>query len=116
KAVHLPFHLGNGGWEDHLSADSYAHVEDNPFRYVKDAPLSTFGVDVDTASYSNVRRFLQSGQLPPPGAIRIEEMVNYFPYDYAPPTDGRPFAVRVDVAGCPWKTDHRLVRVGIKGK
>jgi Ca-activated chloride channel homolog len=98
------------------STASYAHVEDNPFRVVKDAPLSTFGVDVDTASYSNVRRFLNEGRLPPPGAVRIEEMVNYFPYDYAPPTDGRPFAVRVDVAGCPWKTDHRLVRVGIKGK
>jgi Ca-activated chloride channel family protein len=95
---------------------SYSHIEDNPFRLVKDDPLSTFGADVDTASYSNVRRFLNSGQLPPPGAVRIEEMVNYFPYDYAPPTDGRPFAVRVDVAGCPWKTDHRLVRIGIKGK
>jgi Ca-activated chloride channel family protein len=105
-------------WAEHPSGSSasYAHVEDNPFRLVKDTPLSTFGVDVDTASYSNVRRFLTAGQLPPPGAVRIEEMVNYFPYEYAPPTDGRPFAVRVDVAGCPWKTDHRLVRVAIKGK
>ena len=99
-----------------LGTESYAHIDDNPFRIVKDAPLSTFGVDVDTAAYSNVRRFLNSGRLPPPGAVRIEEMINYFPYDYAPPTDGRPFAVRVDVAGCPWQTDHRLVRVGIKGK
>ena len=107
--------LGYLGGADHTTA-AYAHVEDNPFRLVKDAPLSTFGVDVDTASYSNIRRFLSSRQLTPPGAVRIEEMVNYFPYDYAPPTDGRPFAVRVDVAGCPWKTDHRLVRVGIKGK
>ena len=95
---------------------AYAPIEDNPFRLVTDAPLSTFGIDVDTASYANVRRFLNSGQLPPPGAVRIEELVNYFPYDYAPPADGRPFAVRVDVAGCPWKTDHRLVRVGLKGK
>ena len=106
-------HTYPGSWS---STAAYAHVEDNPFRLVKDAPLSTFGVDVDTGSYSNIRRFLSSRQLPPPGAVRIEEMVNYFPYDYAPPQDGRPFAVRVDVAGCPWKTDHRLVRVGIKGK
>ena len=98
------------------SSAAYAAIEDNPFRLVTDAPLSTFGIDVDTASYANVRRFLNSGQLPPPGAVRIEELVNYFPYDYAPPADGRPFAVRVDVAGCPWKTDHRLVRVGLKGK
>jgi Ca-activated chloride channel family protein len=104
------------GFDTGLTTASYSAIEDNPFRLVKDAPLSTFGIDVDTASYSNVRRLLNAGQLPPPGAVRIEEMVNYFPYDYAPPQDGRPFSVRIDVAGCPWKTDHRLVRVGIKGK
>jgi Ca-activated chloride channel family protein len=71
---------------------------------------------VDTASYSNVRRILNGGNLPPPGAVRIEEMVNYFPYDYAGPTDATPFAVHVDVAGCPWTADHKLVRIGIKGK
>jgi Ca-activated chloride channel family protein len=106
-AVHL---------DDGRSTESYAPVEDNPFRAVRDNPLSTFGVDVDTASYANVRRMLTEGRLPPPGAVRIEEMVNYFPYDYAPPTDGRPFAVKVDVAGCPWKAEHRLVRVALKGK
>jgi Ca-activated chloride channel family protein len=108
--------LGYVGGDDDGTTASYAHLEDNPFRLVKDAPLSTFSIDVDTASYSNVRRFLNSGRLPPPGAVRLEEMVNYFPYQYAEPTDGRPFAVRVDVAACPWKTDHRLVRVGLKGK
>jgi len=71
---------------------------------------------VDTASYSNVRRFLNEGQLPPPDAVRIEELVNYFPYDYAPPSDGRPFAVDVATAACPWNTDHRLARIALKGR
>jgi Ca-activated chloride channel homolog len=97
--------------------EGYDRIRENPFVRVAEEDSSTFSIDVDTASYANVRRFLlQENRLPPPDAVRIEEMVNYFPYDYAPPTDGRPFAVRVDVAGCPWKTDHRLVRVGIKGK
>ena len=97
--------------------DRYDRLVENPFRAVKDHPLSTFSIDVDTAAYANVRRFLlQEGRLPPPDAVRIEEMVNYFDYDYAGPEDDVPFAQHVEVAGCPWKVGHRLVRVGLKGK
>ncbi|MCE9637687.1 MAG: von Willebrand factor type A domain-containing protein [Planctomycetes bacterium] len=111
---------GSGGIVDRrlvaLGSESYARFADNPFRRAIDAPLSTFGIDVDTASYANVRRFLTSGRLPPPDAVRIEEMVNYFTYRYTPPTDGTAFAANVEVAGCPWDTSHRLVRVALKGR
>jgi Ca-activated chloride channel family protein len=96
--------------------DKYGHLVDNPFRTVKDHPLSTFSIDVDTASYANVRRFLlRENRLPPPDAVRIEELVNYFDYDYAGPEDDVPFAAHIEVAGCPWKAGRRLVRVGLKG-
>jgi len=100
------------------NTESYDHRVGNAFVRVADRPLSTFSIDVDTASYSNTRRFLNHDQLPPPGAVRIEEMVNYFTYGYAPPDAGAkaPFAVHVAVASCPWKTDHRLVRIGLKGR
>ncbi|GAF74133.1 unnamed protein product, partial [marine sediment metagenome] len=100
--------------------DRYGHLVDNPFHTVADHPLSTFSIDVDTASYANVRRYLlsqwESHRLPPADAVRIEEMVNYFDYEYAGPEDDVPFAAHIDVAGCPWATDHRLVRVALKGK
>jgi len=97
--------------------DKYDMVVENPFRAVKDHPLSTFSIDVDTASYANVRRFLLGeGRLPPPDAVRIEEMINYFDYDYAGPTDATPLAAHLAVAGCPWRPEHRLVRVALKGK
>jgi Ca-activated chloride channel family protein len=83
---------------------------------VANQPLSTFSVDVDTASYSNARRFLAQGSLPPKDAIRIEEWVNYFSYDYAPPASKAPFAVSSEVTSCPWNAQHKLVRIGIKGK
>ncbi|HJW37602.1 MAG TPA: von Willebrand factor type A domain-containing protein [Candidatus Udaeobacter sp.] len=95
---------------------AYDHIVENPFLDAKDNPLSTFSIDVDTASYSNVRRFINEGSLPPKDAVRVEEMINYFTYDYAQPSDGKPFAVHVDVASCPWETSHRLVRIGLKGK
>lgn len=95
--------------------ESYDHVVENPFLLVLNQPLSTFSIDVDTASYSNVRRFLTSGRLPPRDAVRIEELVNYFDYDYPPPTDEHPFSVNVEVADCPWASTHRLARIGIKG-
>jgi len=99
-----------------FNTEAYDHVADNPFVAVAQDPRSTFSVDVDTASYSIVRRFLNDGELPPRGAVRIEELINYFPYAYAPPEEGRPFAVHMDVAGCPWKPGHRLVRIGLKGR
>jgi len=99
-----------------FNTEAYDHISDNPFILVSQDPRSTFSVDVDTASYSNMRRFLSTGALPPKDAVRIEELINYFAYDYAPPTDGRPFAVHMETAACPWKSDHRLLRIAIKGK
>ena len=97
--------------------DQYDRLVESPFRRVTDHPFSTFSIDVDTASYANVRRFLlQEGQLPPPDAVRIEELINYFDYDYQGPEDDVPFSANIEVAGCPWKPEHRLVRLGLKGR
>ena len=95
----------------------YDHVTDNPFVRVATDPRSTFSSDVDTASYAIVRRHLLDQRvLPPPGAVRIEEMVNYFDYEYPEPAGGRPFSVQTDVASAPWAPSHRLLRIGIRGK
>lgn len=100
--------------------DQYTRIYENPFvKAVGGNAVSTFSIDVDTASYANVRQFLMDmRQLPPPDAVRIEELVNYFPYDYAGPAadDKAPFAAHVEVAACPWAPEHRLVRIGIKGR
>ena len=99
--------------------EGYDSISENPFRRAIDHPLSTFSIDVDTASYSNVRRFIAMGQLPPPGAVRIEEMVNYFPYYYAAGREvvgEHPFITNLEVAGCPWNAEHRLVRVGLQAR
>ena len=98
------------------NTESYAPIQGNTFKQVANEPLSTFSIDVDTASYANVRRFLRAGQMPPPDAVRVEEMVNYFPYDYAPPRGKTPFAVHVESAACPWAPAHALVRIALKGK
>jgi Ca-activated chloride channel family protein len=99
-----------------FDTEAYAHREDSDFVETALHPLSTFSVDVDTASYSNVRRFLQAGRLPPAGAVRIEEMLNYFPYDYAAPEGRDVFAAHVETALAPWNRSHRLVRVGLKSR
>ena len=96
--------------------EAYEKIAEKKFARVLEEPLSTFSIDVDTASYANVRRFLTQRALPPVDAVRIEELVNYFSYDYAPPTDDKPFASSAEVAGCPWNPQHRLVRIGLKGK
>ncbi len=96
--------------------ESYSHIQENDFIAVADDPRSTFSIDVDTASYSNTRRFIRDGQLPPPDAVRIEELVNYFEYDYPQPRGADPFSVTTEVAPCPWNADHRLVHVGLQGK
>ena len=98
------------------SNESYTRIQENPFLFVAQQPLSTFSIDVDTASYANVRRFLNEGQRPPADAVRIEELINYFPYAYEGPSDGKPFGVMVDVAETPWQPLHRLVRVALKGR
>jgi len=98
------------------TTEAYGYHQDNDFLRVADEPLSTFSIDVDTASYANVRRFLLSGRRPPVDAVRIEELVNYFPYHYAPPADGAPFAVALEAASAPWNPAHRLVRIGLKAR
>jgi len=99
------------------AGDRFAMIEEAPFLQVKTNPLSTFSIDVDTASYAKTRAYLLNQRmLPPPDAVRIEELVNYFDYDYAGPADSHPFAVHLESAECPWKTNHRLVRIGIQAK
>lgn len=99
------------------AGDRYSRIVENPFLKASDNPLSTFSIDVDTASYAKARRYLmQNRMLPPPDAVRIEEFVNYFKYDYPPPADDKPFAAHVEVAACPWQPAHRLVRIGLKGR
>lgn len=99
-----------------FNTEAYDHVVDNSFLAAARNPLSTFSIDVDTASYSNVRRFLTSGQLPPPGAVRIEELVNYFTYDDPAPQGDMPFSISIEVPECPWNAEHRLARIGLKGR
>ena len=102
--------------QEGFNTESYDRIYENDFLNAKDDPLSTFSIDVDTASYANVRRILNGGQLPPRGAVRIEEMINYFTYDYPQPEKGAPFSVNTEIAACPWNPDHRLVRIGLKGE
>ncbi|MGP0067031.1 MAG: vWA domain-containing protein [Isosphaeraceae bacterium] len=103
---------------ERASTEAYNPIVENPFRAAASEPLSTFSIDVDTASYANVRRFLTQNTLPPRDAVRIEELLNYFPYNDAPPADSSPdpFAVHVEVAGCPWDAQHRLARIGIAAR
>jgi Ca-activated chloride channel family protein len=103
-----------------FNTESYDPIEESDFRSPLVAPLSTFSIDVDTASYANVRRFLQRGQLPPADAVRIEELINYFSYADTPPTDsledgGYPFAVHMTQATAPWNAEHHLLRIALKG-
>lgn len=99
-----------------FNREGYDHIEENPFLKTGDNPLSTFSIDVDAASYSNVRRILNSGELPEEGAVRIEEMINYFHYRYDQPKDNTPFSVHTEAAVCPWNTSHQLVLIGLQGK
>ena len=100
---------------DHQTED-YSPVNENIFHAVTDQPLSTFSIDVDRASYSNIRRFLNNGDMPPADAVRVEEMINYFDYKYGNPTGDAPVAIHTDMAVCPWNTAHQLVRIALKGK
>ena len=96
--------------------DAYARVDPSGFRRVGDAPLSTFSVDVDTASYTNARRFLVEGGLPPADAVRVEEWINYFPYAYASPEGRDAFRVNTLLTACPWNAEHQLLRIGVRGR
>jgi Ca-activated chloride channel family protein len=99
-----------------FNTEAYASVRENEFVTAKDNPLSTFSIDVDTASYSNVRRFLDEEIRPPAGAIRTEEMLNYFRYNYPQPTGEDPFSVNLEVSRAPWNPERELVRIGLKGR
>lgn len=103
------------GYISHQTED-YSPINENIFHTVTDQPLSTFSVDVDRASYSNIRRFLNNGDMPPADAVRVEEMINYFDYKYGNPSGNAPVAIHTDMAICPWNTDHQLVRIALKGK
>lgn len=98
------------------NTENYATVHENGYKDVKANPLSTFSIDVDNAAYANVRRYINQGQLPPADAVRVEEMINYFHYDYPEPTGEHPFSVTTELAACPWEPEHYLFRVGLKGK
>ena len=102
--------------EAYFNTESYAHIDENDFRLVSASPLSTFSIDVDRASYANVRRFIQDGERPPVDAVRIEEMINYFPYEWGDVTGEHPFAVAAEVWEAPWKREHRLVRIGLHAR
>ena len=99
---------------EEVTLETYSKFAPNRFHSTLDQPLSTFGADVDTASYSNVRRYLSSGQLPPSDAVRVEEIVNYFRFGYAAPRDGQPIALTTEIGECPWNPSHKLVLIGAR--
>jgi len=102
--------------EDEFNTEEYDKITENSFLKTTDNPLSTFSIDVDAASYSNIRRYLNNGELPPAGAVRIEEMINYFNYDYKQPDNGQPFSIQTEIADAPWNSNHKLVMIGLQGK
>ncbi|GAB4415872.1 MAG: VWA domain-containing protein [Bacteroidia bacterium] len=106
KEVPLPDH----------NTEQYAHIEENNFLSPLVNPLSTLSIDVDVASYANVRRFLNENRLPYPDAVRIEEMINYFDYNYPQPTGETPFSITAEVGECPWNSEHHLVHIGLQGR
>jgi Ca-activated chloride channel homolog len=99
-----------------FNTEGYSTVHENGYKLVMNDPLSTFSIDVDRASYSNVRRFINMGQMPPVDAVRIEEMINYFSYDYPEPEGKHPFSVYTELSTCPWNSNHQLLHIGLKGR
>jgi Ca-activated chloride channel family protein len=96
--------------------EGYDGIIENRFLKATDNPLSTFSIDVDAAAYSNIRRMLNAGNMPPAGAVRIEEMINYFQYNYPQPVGDDPFSINTEISACPWNSDHKLVVIGLQGK
>ena len=107
---------GRAGDVTPFNTEAYDHIEENRFRRVDADPLSTFSIDVDTASYANVRRFLSDGELPPAGAVRTEELINYFRFGYPEPSGSDPFSITTELAACPWNPKHRLALIGLQGR
>ncbi len=99
-----------------FKTEEYDRIYENTFKDVLQNPLSTFSIDVDTASYSNVRRFINSSQMPPKDAVRIEEMINYFGYDYPEPDGEHPFSVTTEISASPWNNQNRLIHIGLQGR
>ena len=115
-AFYMPSHTMPGEPGRPRNTEDYDLITENRFHRPTDEPLSTFSIDVDAASYSNLRRFIRNGQQPPKDAVRIEEMVNYFTYDYPQPGGEHPFAVITELSECPWQPKHQLLHIGLQGK
>ncbi len=99
-----------------IDTDEYDSFVENPFENSAVTPLSTFSIDVDNASYTNIRKFINNGQSVPKDAVRVEEMMNFFKYSYAQPTNDNPFSINTEYGDCPWNTNHKLVKIGLQGK
>jgi len=106
----------NWRYNNDFNIEGYEHIVENPFLKTNDNPLSTFSIDVDAASYANVRRFINDDELPPAGAVRIEELINYFSYSYPQPENNIPFSINTEISNCPWNAQHKLVLIGLQGK
>ena len=114
--VAKPFIMAESPRYDRQRNEEYSQFTENKFKMAREEPLSTFSVDVDAASYSNMRRFINRGELPYKDAVRIEELINYFSYDYAEPAGNDPVRIVTEVGSCPWNSQNRLVKVGLKAK
>ncbi len=114
--VAKPFIMAESPRYDRQRKEEYSQFTENKFKMAREEPLSTFSVDVDAASYSNMRRFINRGELPYKDAVRIEELINYFSYDYAEPAGNDPVRITTEVGSCPWNSQNRLVKVGLKAK
>lgn len=101
---------------DPINRENYTHYQENIFNTPKDVPYSTFSIDVDKTSYTNARRFINDGKMPPKDAVRIEEMINYFDYHLAPPTDNNPIAVSSEMGVCPWNKEHYMMKVDLQAQ
>lgn len=108
--------FSNQSYAEDFNTEAYSPITENDFKNALLNPLSTFSIDVDAASYSNVRRFITNGQNPPADAVRIEEMINYFNYDYPQPKDEHPFSITTEMSDCPWNTKNKLIHIGLQGK
>jgi Ca-activated chloride channel family protein len=106
----------SGEFFESQSEEKYKDYEENPFIQVSESPVSTFSVDADGGAYANMRRYMQLGQVPPKAAVRIEEFLNYFTFDYSDPASGENVALNSELAVCPWHAEHHLLRIGMKGK
>lgn len=112
------YYLSNGAEQGNVdpSGENYAEYTENPFVKVSEQPVSTFSIDADGGSYSNMRRFFSQNSKPPKDAVRIEEFINYFTFDYPDPSEGENVAMNYEISSCPWNTEHHLLRIGLKGK